>query len=166
MDYSPAALGQVIRELREARTPKLSQEELGRKAGYRSGAGVSMSRIENGVTRPGPRRLEGIATTLGVTVQELEARGAQRAHRTDRTPGALPRTDTASPGEAEVPVSGRHRESTKDRMKRIQADFDRRNTQAVTRGLAFNAAHDRARDDFFMELVGSARSITGIPSPS
>ena len=62
MEYSPEALGQVIRELREARTPKLSQEELGRKAGYRTGAGVSMSRIENGMTRPGPRRLEGIAT--------------------------------------------------------------------------------------------------------
>ena len=72
MEYSPEALGQVIRELREARTPKLSQEELGRKAGYRTGAGVSMSRIENGVTRPGPTRLEGIANTLGLTLQELE----------------------------------------------------------------------------------------------
>ena len=51
-------------------------------------------------------------------------------------------------------------------MRRIQGDFDRRNTQAVTRGLAFNAAHDRARDDFFMELVSSARNITGIPAPS
>ena len=42
MEYSREALGQVIRELREARAPKLSQEELGRKAGYRTGAGVSM----------------------------------------------------------------------------------------------------------------------------
>src|SRR5215213_7236126 len=141
MEYSPATLGQVIRELREARTPRLSQEELGRKAGYRSGAGVSMSRIENGVTRPGPRRLAGIASTLGVTVQELEARGAQRSHHPDRTPGARPLTETP-PGNTDGPVSGRDRESTKDRMRRIQADFDRRNTQAVTRGLAFNAAHD------------------------
>ena len=103
MEYSPAALGQVIRELREARTPKLSQEELGRKAGYRTGAGVSMSRIENGVTRPGPKRLEGIATTLGVTVQELETRGAQRSQRgrarTRRGSGPEPpaRAATGSP---------------------------------------------------------------------
>jgi transcriptional regulator with XRE-family HTH domain len=159
MEYSSAALGQVIRELREARTPKLSQEELGRKAGYRTGAGVSMSRIENGMTRPGPKRLEGIASTLGVTVQELETRGAQRSHEPGRTDGARP----VQPGN---PVTGRDRESTKDRMRRIQGDFDRRNTQAVTKGLAFNAAHDRARDDFFMELVRSARSITGIPAPS
>jgi transcriptional regulator with XRE-family HTH domain len=159
MEYSSAALGQVIRELREARTPKLSQEELGRKAGYRTGAGVSMSRIENGMTRPGPKRLEGIASTLGVTVQELETRGAQRSHEPGRTDGARP----VQPGN---PVTGRDRESTKDRMRRIQGDFDRRNTQAVTKGLAFNAAHDRARDDFFMELVRSARGITGIPAPS
>ena len=79
MEYSREALGQVIRELREARAPKLSQEELGRKAGYRTGAGVSMSRIENGMTRPGPKRLEGIARTLGLTVRELETRGAQRS---------------------------------------------------------------------------------------
>ena len=166
MEYSPEALGQVIRELREARTPKLSQEELGRKAGYRSGAGVSMSRIENGVTRPGPRRLEGIANTLGVTVQELETRGAQRSHAAGPDARARPRADSAGSGETEAPVTGRDRESTKDRMRRIQGDFDRRNTQAVTRGLAFNAAHDRARDDFFMELVSSARNITGIPAPS
>jgi transcriptional regulator with XRE-family HTH domain len=165
MEYSPAALGQVIRELREASTPRLSQEELGRKAGYRSGAGVSMSRIENGVTRPGPRRLEGIANTLGVTVRELETRGAQRSAEPGRTDGAQPRAD-ASPGPTATFTPGRDRESTKDRMRRIQGDFDRRNTQAVTGGLAFNAAHDRARDDFFMELVSSARSITGIPAPS
>ena len=166
MEYSPAALGQVIRELREARTPKLSQEELGRKAGYRSGAGVSMSRIENGVTRPGPRRLEGIANTLGVTVRELETRVAQRSYERGRTDGAPPRADNAGLRHTGPTAAGRDRESTKDRMRRIQGDFDRRNTQAVTRGLAFNAAHDRARDDFFMELVSSARSITGIPAPS
>jgi transcriptional regulator with XRE-family HTH domain len=165
MEYSPEALGQVIRELREARTPKLSQEELGRKAGYRTGAGVSMSRIENGVTRPGPTRLEGIANTLGLTLQELETRGAQRSNAPGRPDGHRLRAGRVGPVRAGTPVTGRDRESTKDRMRRIQGDFDRRNTQAVTNGLAFNAAHDRARDDFFMELVRSARTITGIPAP-
>src|SRR5204862_1919960 len=79
MSDSHGALGQVIRELREAHTPKLTQEQLGRKAGYRAGAGVSRSRIENGVTRPGARRLEGIAKALGLTVQELETRIGQRS---------------------------------------------------------------------------------------
>ena len=165
MEYSREALGQVIRELREARTPKLSQEELGRKAGYRTGAGVAMSRIENGVTRPGPKRLEGIANTLGLSVQELETRGAQRSPEPDRPHGSQRRAPGADPAHAGTPLAGRASESTKDRMRRVQGEFDRRNTQAVTGGLAFNAAHDRARDDFFMELVRSARGITGLPSP-
>ena len=156
MDYSAEGLGQVIRELREAHTPKLSQEQLGRRAGYRTGAGVSMSRIENGVTRPGPRRLEGIAKALGLSVQELKTRGAQRSDQPERLDGQRL---------GGVSSSTSVKESTKDRMRRIQGDFDRRNTQAVTRGRAFNAVHDSARDDFFLELVRSASSITGLPTP-
>ena len=164
MEYSPEALGQVIRELREARAPKLSQEELGRKAGYRTGAGVSMSRIENGMTRPGPRRLEGIARTLGLTVKELETRGAQRSGEPDRQNRT--RAGRQSPSRSGSPVSQQGGESSKDRMRRIQGDVDQRNTRAVTGGIAFNAAHDRARDDFFMELVRSATSIAGLPLPT
>ncbi len=164
MDYSREALGQVIRELREARAPKLSQEELGRKAGYRTGAGVSMSRIENGMTRPGPKRLEGIARTLGLTVRELETRGAQRSGEPGRQRESQPRVGRESPPHTDSQVTGRDGESTKDRMRRIQGDFDRRNTQAVTKGLAFNAAHDSARDDFFLELVARSRTIPGLPA--
>src|SRR6478735_451315 len=166
MEYSREALGQVIRELREARAPKLSQEELGRKAGYRTGAGVSMSRIENGMTRPGPKRLEGIARTLGLTVRELETRGAQRSGQPGRQGEPQPRAGGAAPAPPESPVTRRDGESTKDRMRRIQGDFDRRNTQAVTKGLAFNAAHDSARDDFFLELVARSRTIAGLPVPA
>ena len=166
MEYSPEALGQVIRELREARAPKLSQEELGRNAGYRTGAGVSMSRIENGMTRPGPRRLEGIARTLGLSVKELETRGAQRSGESDRQHQPRARPERRGPAHPDAPVSGPDGESTKDRMRRIQGDVDRRNTQAVTGGVAFNAAHDSARDDFFMELVRSATSITGLLVPA
>jgi transcriptional regulator with XRE-family HTH domain len=150
VEYSPTALGQVIRDCREAHTPKLSQEELGRKAGYRAGAGVSMSRIENGVTRPSPRRLEGIAATLGLSVHELEVRSAQRS-------SAPPRTDRQ-------PDSPRDRESTRTWMRRIQREFDRRQTQAVAQGQSFNTAHDRARDDFLLELVDSARGLAGLPT--
>jgi transcriptional regulator with XRE-family HTH domain len=163
MEYSREALGQVIRELREARAPKLSQEELGRKAGYRTGAGVSMSRIENGMTRPGPKRLEGIARTLGLTVRELETRGAQRSGEPDGQTASQPRSVE---GAGQPSVRGGDAESTKDRMRRLQGDVERRNTQAVTKGLAFNAAHDSARDDFLLELVARSRTITGLPAPT
>lgn len=150
VEYSREALGRVIRDLREAHAPKLSQEELGRNAGYRTGAGVSMSRIESGQTRPSRRRLEGIAGALGLPVEELEIRSAQRTAQPD---------SPAPPGSP-----GTHRESTKERMRRIQREFDRRQTQAVTLGRAFNAAHDRARDDYFLELVASARTVIGLPT--
>ena len=154
MEHPRTGLGEVIRELREARTPKLSQEQLGRQAGYRAGAGVSMSRIENGVTKPGPRRLEGIATALGVTVRELEARSGARSR------AEQPAKQPVAPA-----LTARDDESTKDRLRRIQADFERRNTEATGKALAFNAAHDRARDDFFLPLVGAARTIQGLPWP-
>jgi len=112
-----------------------------------------------------PRRLEGIANALGLTVEELETRGAQRSHEPDPQHGPRPRVVSTGPAHAGTPVTGRDRESTKDRMRRIQGEFDRRTTQAVTRGRAFNAAHDSARDDFFMELVKSASTITGLPTP-
>ncbi len=165
MSSSRPGLGQVIRELREARAPRLSQEELGRQAGYRTGAGVSMSRIENGVTRPGPRRLEGIATALGVTVRELESRVAQRSlGATPASPPASPpasdATDSATAPAAATP-SG---ESTRERMRRIQTGFERRHTEAAAKALAFNAAHDHARDGFFLALVETSQTIRDLPT--
>jgi hypothetical protein len=169
MDYSRAGLGQVIRELREAHTPKLTQEQLGRKAGYRAGAGVSMSRIENGVTRPGPRRLQGIATALGLTVQELETRSAQRSPQPPPQPDSPRQPPVHGPGSVPphtgAAVGGVPRESTKDQMRRIQGDYDRRHTMALTKGHEFNAVHDRARDDFFLDLVRTATTISGLPIP-
>lgn len=165
MDHSRQALGRAIRELREARAPKLSQEELGRRAGYRTGAGVSMSRIENGVTRPRPKRLEGIATALGVTVPELEARG------TSPSPASHPRDAAASfdrrpTAPTTSPMPARDGESLAERMRRIQADFERRNSEAVAKAQAFNAAHDRARDEFFLPFVSTVRTIRGLPVPA
>ncbi|MEO7235254.1 MAG: helix-turn-helix transcriptional regulator [Lapillicoccus sp.] len=153
-------LGQVIRELREARAPRLSQEELGRQAGYRTGAGVSMSRIENGVTRPGPRRLEGIATALGVTVRELESRVAQ--HPPGATPAAPPAPDAPTASATGTPVG----ESTRERMRRIQIGFEGRHTEATAKAEAFNLAHDRARDEFFLALVRATRTIRDLPASS
>ena len=169
MEYSRAALGQVIRELREAQTPKLSQEQLGHRAGYRAGAGVSMSRIENGMTLPGPRRLEGIATALGLTVHELEARSSQRSTGTSPSPEPPKAPPRRGPGRIrrphQEPSAGGSTESTKDRMSRIHDEFERRHAMALAKSHAFNTVHDRARDDFFMRLVQAAATITGQPAP-
>ncbi len=157
MEHSRLALGRVIRELREAQTPRLSQEELGRRAGYRTGAGVSMSRIENGVTRPTARRLEGIASALGVSVTELQTRGGQ-------APAAAGPAGSAGPATGRRPGAALDGESTTERMRRIQGEFERRNLQAVAAASAFNDSHDRARDDFFLAVVSTARSIQGLPA--
>jgi transcriptional regulator with XRE-family HTH domain len=150
MEHARPTLGQVIRQLREARIPKLSQEELGRRAGYRTGAGVSMSRIENGATRPGPRRLEGIAAVLGVSVNDLERHEGQRS-------------SNATPKDPPPAVLAREGESTKERMRRIQGAFEGRNEEAVAQASSFNAAHDRARDEFFLAFVTTTRSVSGLP---
>src|SRR5215218_5947105 len=77
MESSPEALGWTIRSLREQCTPKLTQAELGRRAGYGAGAGVAISRIESGQMRPGPDKLDRIANALGSTALQLERRAAQ-----------------------------------------------------------------------------------------
>lgn len=86
-DYSLEALGRVVKALR--REMGLTQEELGDAAGYGKGAGVSISRLENGRLEP-TDKFPGIARALGVSVQDLQERAAadEAAHRTDKA-GAL-----------------------------------------------------------------------------
>src|SRR3954447_26509647 len=74
-DYSLEALGQVVKRLR--REMGLTQEELGHAADYGKGAGVSISRLENGRLEPTPERFAAIARALGVGVEELEERAAE-----------------------------------------------------------------------------------------
>ncbi|WP_203580788.1 helix-turn-helix domain-containing protein [Microbacterium hibisci] len=69
MTVSDSAFGQVVRDLR--REQGLTQGALGVAAGYQGGAGVTVSRIENGLLEPSADRLEGIATALGLTSRDL-----------------------------------------------------------------------------------------------
>lgn len=69
MTVSESAFGQVVRDLR--REQGLTQGALGVAAGYQGGAGVTVSRIENGLLEPSADRLEGIATALGLTSRDL-----------------------------------------------------------------------------------------------
>lgn len=71
MAYIPESLGQIVKNLRKEKG--LTQAQLGRDAGYQGGAGVTISRIESGQLEPSPERLEGIASVLGVSPDELIA---------------------------------------------------------------------------------------------
>jgi transcriptional regulator with XRE-family HTH domain len=140
--YSPEALGWVVRDLR--RKKGLTQEELGRRAGYRGGAGVSISRLENGQLEPGPERFEGISKALGVSAGRL----AQAAEEVTK------RTESAR---RDGPVS------IKDRVARVQRDIDGRTRLMTEIEQAFNEACDRAKDDFLMRLVEIAARMDGAP---
>lgn len=81
------ALGAAIRRRRLALG--LTQVEFGRRVGYLTGAGVSISRIENGGTWPQTDKLTRIASALGTDVTTLLADAGLRL-ATDTTPGARP----------------------------------------------------------------------------
>lgn len=158
--YSNGDLGAVIRVLRNDRG--LTQEELGVRAGYGKGAGVSVSRLEKGLLRPVPDRLAGIAFALGLTPTELESKASKRAAETVESGagGRLGAADGASAGA--VPPSSK---DLRERAKRVQREVEER-TLIVTRlSETFNNQHDRARDQFFMRFVDVASRIDGAPQP-
>lgn len=163
-DYSMEALGQVVRDLRGAK--KLTQDELGKKAGYRGGAGVSISRIEGGLLRPGGDRFAGLAAALELTPDELEARVSRRTVENVAVTSAATGVLASA---AWAPVVGgataRGAERPKDRIKRIQQGIDERMRIITDLGEQFNKAHDRARDEFFMRFVEIAGRLEGAPPP-
>lgn len=154
MDFSLEALGSVIRERREAKVPPMTQDELGRRAGYGAGAAVSISRIEAGLTRPGSERFAGIAAALGLTPSQLEDAAGKRTAELGEDGGA----PAASRGQIAD-------ERPTERIKRIQEEVDRRTSLVTELADQFNAAHDRARDEYFMKFVAVAAEVNGAPQP-
>lgn len=151
MTYShPEALGREVRELRKAL--KLTQDELGKRAGYRTGAGVSVSRLENGQLRPGAERLQGIAEALGLTPEELEARASHQSvdNVVDSATGHTP--------------SGANR--LEDRFKRVQQTAEARKKDVAALSGAFDQAQDRAHTQFLARFVEIAARIDGAPKPN
>ena len=146
-DYPTEALGRVVRSLRERKG--MSQESLGREAGYGKGAGVSISRVESGILRPGSERLAGIASALGLMPQELEDRAAKQ-DAADASEGG-----TARRGSRDL----------KDRARRVEQEIGERTTVITNLGEEFNKQHDRARDEFFMRFVNVAARVQGAPQP-
>jgi len=126
-DYSLEALGQVVKRLRRAKG--LTQEELGDAAGYGKGAGVSISRLENGRLEP-TDKFTGIARALGVSTQELQK------HATEETA-------------AQQGAGGDGARTHADRIAAIVRASERRKQLAPELD-AFNEARKRAERDFLM----------------
>jgi transcriptional regulator with XRE-family HTH domain len=160
VDYSNNALGQVVRNLRE--TTGMTQEALGREAGYRTGAGVSISRLESGLLRPGPERLAGIARALGLTADDLEARARSKAAEDDATASDTARTQGGISGEASKVPGQKELNAQKVRIER---EISHRTEVITELSQAYNKAHDQARDEFFMEFLVFAERLDGAPQP-
>lgn len=160
--FDAEALGAVVRELREHHG--LTQEELGRRAGYLTGAGVSISRLESGLMRPGAERFAGIARELGLTPEELEALATERTSKSASGSAAIPTAGATADGSSSG-GSARGPESVKARARRIQREIDARASVINDLGSAFNAQHDRARDEFFLPFVEIAGRIEGAEQP-
>ena len=152
VQLSKDALAQVVRGLREARS--MTQERLGREAGYGEGAGVSISRLESGLLHPSPERFAGIAEALGITAAELEARAFKQAAETDLDhSSSIGASDGAQHGSKEL----------KTRAAKIQHEVDEMRRAITGSSEEFNKQHDRARDEFFMRFVEIAERVEGAP---
>jgi transcriptional regulator with XRE-family HTH domain len=160
--YSKDALGEVVRALRERQG--WTQEQLGRAAGYRTGAGVSISRLEGGLLRPSPERFAGIAAALGLTADELGVRAASASSTAGDQPpahGATAESEGgARPGGAKAPPGQKELNA---RRQQIELETGERARIVTELGDAFNAAHDRARDAFFLRLVEIGGRVAGSP---
>ena len=156
--YSPEALGVVIRRHRTQQG--LSQEELGRNAGYQAGAGVAISRIESGQTTVGSKRLAQLAAALDVPVDQLihEAR-------------AVPPADTGSdagpaqPGQAKEGRAGSDRGSLRERKARVEVRVKER--QEAKERLEPSVEENRARAEagFVLPFIEIAHQISGAELP-
>jgi transcriptional regulator with XRE-family HTH domain len=152
MQHASEALGAAIRARRDACETKLSQAELGKAAGYGAGAGVAISRIESGQMRPSGAKLKGIAKALGTTSEVLVEEARRLASEADTPPLSESTEDTATL-------------SLKERLQRVQQAAVSRTETVTQLGERFNAAHDRARDEFFMTFIDQAVQIKDAPAP-
>lgn len=143
--YTSKALGLVVRSLRQEEG--LTQEQLGQLAGYKGGAGVSISRLESGQLEPGPARLEGIAAALRRTPPELADLAAAKTDDLKIT--------TAS-----------NSESVMARRERLQHELDIRKQVLSDLEQALADASARANENFLMVLIEIAARLDGAPTPA
>lgn len=141
-DYSLEALGQVVKRLR--REKGVTQEELGDAAEYKGGAGVSISRLENGRLEPTPERFAGIARALGVSTEELETRASEETNVHQGGAGDGIRTH-------------------EERIAAIVRASERRE-QLAPELEAFKETSERAEHAFLMRFRDVAARVSGAPA--
>lgn len=157
-DYSNQALGQIVRERRDAKG--MTQAELGSGAGYGKGADVSISRIEAGTVRPGAEKLAGIAMALGLTVDELE--NLARTRDVELPDDSGPDDGDAKSGAPKAPPSQKELTARRDQ---VQQEIEARRALVQELGDSFNAQYDRARVEFFDRFDDIAGRIQDAPQP-
>lgn len=150
---SAEALGFVIRQLREAQSPKMSQGDLADLAEYGKGGAVSISRIERGIVRPQEKRLAAIALALGLTPEQLLAEAVDCTQQFDSE-----RMEPSTSLREQVAA-------TKAWHAKINDRVTGRAQETQEKGEAFNEVHDRARDDIFMKFVAVGSGIGEAPHP-
>lgn len=138
MAINPQTLGRAVRDLREGAGK--TQEELGKAAGYQTGAAVSISRLETGKAQPGIERMKMIAKVLGVELEELQ----QRASNPDR--------------EAQLT-----NERPKDREQRVISEVVERKERLDEATTAFTEAYERATGSFLLNFGRIVERIKGAP---
>ncbi|HEV7564432.1 MAG TPA: helix-turn-helix transcriptional regulator [Microbacteriaceae bacterium] len=138
MTIDPQALGRAVRDLREGAGK--TQEELGKAAGYQTGAAVSISRLETGKAQPGIDRMKMIAEVLGVELEELQ----QRASNPNR--------------EAQ-----RRNERPKDREQRVISEVAERKERLDEATAAFTEAYEKATESFLLKFGRIVEQIKGAP---
>jgi transcriptional regulator with XRE-family HTH domain len=158
--FSQQALGQVVRRLREEAGK--TQAELGAEAGYGAGAGVSISRLENGQLLPGPAKLAGIARALGLTLEQLEAQAAEHTAAVASAPpppagapGTWPDGASAPPGQKEL----------NRRSEAVTSETAERAQRITELSEAYNVQYDRARELFLLPFDELGARLDGAPRP-
>lgn len=170
--FSRQALGQVVRRRREA--AGLTQAELGTAAGYGAGAGVSISRLENGQLLPGPPKLAGLARALDLTVDELEAQAAERTAAVAAEVAAATSLDGGAPasglGSARLPRGPRPssaggappgQKELNRRSEAVTAQTAERARVITELSEAYNQQYDRAREGFLLPFDDLGARIEG-----
>jgi len=122
----PESFGELIRRLREEQG--LSQQELGERAGYETGAGISILRIEKQGVIPRPKRLDALAEQLGV-----EARILREAAAREQDGDSGTATDE------------------RPRLDRLREEESRR-ARLETELMRFETARERASAEFLLRL--------------
>jgi transcriptional regulator with XRE-family HTH domain len=156
--FTQQALGQIVRRRREQAGK--TQAELGAEAGYGAGAGVSISRLENGQLLPGPAKLAGIAQALGLTVDELEGLAAEHtAAVAAAPPPPVPASGASSDG-ASAPAG---QKELNRRSEAVTAETAERAQRITELSESYNEQYDRARAEFLLRFDEMGARLDGAP---